>query len=700
MTVSIFGENCFTDDLKKNLLDAGVTCNLKQNFPENLKSIPDFSVWFIEGYPYKEVIGFNNFLRLHGGNKVFLFVTSFGEELLLGPLYEPNKNSGIDSALYYKFQKKSSDLYDSSQEDFILTSFKANYRSKELIIKEITSNILDSLKGFSFLNNSVKEYSLSDFTQKKVEIYPVFENFDYENFSTKDLLSNLKLFNIQHKSNPLFCIEEQVGCQSIGIIGGGTAGFLTALSLKTNLPNLKIVLIESDKPIIGVGEATTPDIKDFLFNDLKIEKKKFFSEVKPTWKLGIKFYWGDKYFFNYPFGDSQLLPSILHGDINNSSLTSFLMSQNKSFLLKDKESDDFLKLSDENNISYAFHLDNKKFIDFLRKESIERGVIIENKTVKNVNVNTINNTVENLETTKGTIIKHDLYVDCTGFSALLTNKIGNEYISFENSLFTDTALVFKTRHNENIKPYTSAITMDNGWLWDIPLRDSNSNGYVFSSKFCSIDKAMDEMKKKFSDVLEEPRVVKYKSGRRKYFIKGNVIAIGNSYGFVEPLESTGIYMIIKHIKTLISNFHEISKSKELVGVLNDYISQNWDFLKGFLALHYKFNKKNNSFFWRKCRENVDISDLKTLLKIYKKSGPLYLLNPQLKQTIHPYSKDHLFGLLGIDFILMGQGIFPESFPNYKKKEEHLWSLKMKIWKQIADRALPVYKDINKINELF
>lgn len=481
--------------------------------------------------------------------------------------------------------------------------------------------------------------------------------------------------------------------KTIGIIGGGTAGYLTALAIRKFRPELKVTLIESDKiPIIGVGEATTPLIVKFLHRDLEIDVKEFYSEVKPTHKQGIKFEWGlpDKSYFNYSFERQDSYGGhYINNDVSLSNLQSVLMQNNKSFIYKKDEKVSSINSISE-NLNYAYHLDNKLFIAFLKKKAIERGTILLNKKISQVNKTEDSLFIDHLIDEDNERHSFDLYIDCSGFkSLLLEQSMGSKFVDYSKSLFTDRAIVTNLKSPSNIKSYTTATTMNNGWLWDIPLRDKNSLGYVYSSSFCTEEEAFAELKEKIPAIGENYRSVKFRSGRHEECFKGNVVAFGNSYAFVEPLESSGVHMIISGIQIFLNNFPTRLSNHDAIQSINKHLNAKWDHLKWFLAWHYKFNKKIDSIFWKANNNEADVSGYNEILEIYKDSGPFMKAANLNDSHLNDLLKSSIIRHNGLDLILLGQGILPNKIDTqYLTERKKSLEAKKLIWENIVKSAIP------------
>ena len=487
--------------------------------------------------------------------------------------------------------------------------------------------------------------------------------------------------------------------KSIGIVGGGTSGYLTALTLSKLVPHKSISIIESSKiPVIGVGESTTPKLLRMLHEVLEFDLSEFYAEVKPTWKLGVQYYWGskEKEFYNNALG--YINPFLSHEvkqDINYNSLNSVLMNHNKSFIIE---------TSDENipyrslaiPHSYAYHLDNQLLVKYLKKKIKAAGIDIIDAKIKDT-IRKENGDIQSLISEENQEYNFDFYVDCSGFSSiLLGNTMKVPFKDFKSSLFTDSAITASNVHNGTIKPYTEARTMNSGWQWTIPMQNSDHLGYVFSSSFDSEKQAEKEFRTQNPDI-EETKILKFKSGRHQDFIKGNVAAIGNSYGFIEALQSTALHMVITNIYALVLHLKNLEKEKDYGSIINENLGEIWDRLRWFIAIQFKFNSRLDTEFWKSCRADVDISGAEELLELYHSVGPLYTLRGK-NEAVNKLDQFQIYGLFSHDFLLLIQGIYPKKPPfKISDEEKNSWLKKYQLWNQIGLKALPQHEILHKIS---
>ncbi|HEY7817295.1 MAG TPA: tryptophan halogenase family protein, partial [Vicinamibacteria bacterium] len=463
---------------------------------------------------------------------------------------------------------------------------------------------------------------------------------------------------------------------SVGILGGGTSGYLTALSMKRARPELEVSVIESSRiPVIGVGEATTSEIVPYLHRILGLDVHEFYRELKPTWKLGIKFVWGlpGDYSFNFPFDFPHPLESLLYeGHLRNTSLLSILMEQKKGLVVSRRDGAGHSLLSSS---PYAYHLDNERYVRYLQNQADRAGILRLDREIVDAELSE-NGDIACLVASDSSRYAYDLYVDCSGFrSLLLEHKLGSKFISYADSLFTDRAVPADVPHGGVLKPYTRADSMLNGWCWNIPQVESDHCGYVFSSAFCSEEEAVAEMREKYPE-MGEHRLIKFRSGRHEEFWKGNVIAVGNSYGFVEPLESTAIQMMLYENLAMVRYFPVQKSEQQNKPIVNRYVAGKWDYLRWFLGIHYRFNRKYDSPFWKHCREHTNIAGAEEALRMFQQGAPLSYgrLDEARRRAPRP-----AFDEFGYDMLLLGQGV-PASFVKpLETREAYLGKLRGREW---------------------
>jgi tryptophan halogenase len=461
--------------------------------------------------------------------------------------------------------------------------------------------------------------------------------------------------------------------KTICVVGGGSAGALSALTLKRLLPGRKVVVVSAPNiPVIGVGESTTAYLPVFLHQQLALDRARFHKEVKPSWKLGIRFIWGppETSHFNYPFsfelsertGNLRKRAAYYYRELGGSSgIFSSLMDQDKSPIIKNKGRYHSIDLP------YGYHIDNARFLKYLKKLAAEAGVESIEGTILDTQKHADGN-IANLLLDDDRRIEADLFVDCSGFQSLLLNKaMGEQFVSYSPPLRCDTAIVGDIPRTGTICPYTTAETMDNGWCWKIELPDRVSVGYVHASDFCSLDQAHDELLRKNPGLTDDLRTVRFPSGRYQNFWNKNVIGIGNASGFVEPLESTALHVICEQLVmvcgTLLDSDYRIEPTA--VADANSRFRRSWDAIRDFLAVHYKFNTRSHSEFWKVCRAETDLGQAEEIVRLYQELGP----HVAMKQAI---VTDTLVQLEGYLALLLGQQVPTKSRSLFDEQDKQDW----------------------------
>jgi tryptophan halogenase len=469
----------------------------------------------------------------------------------------------------------------------------------------------------------------------------------------------------------------------IGVVGGGTAGYFAALAIKRRFPHIDVTLVESSKiPIIGVGEATTTLMPPFLHQELGLDIVELFQEVKPTFKMGIKFEWGlpGDYYFTYPFGAAQPVEAhVFDGDLRSQSLVSLLMGENKAPILLSPENEVHSLLP---SLKFAYHLDNAPFVRFLAKAAQRAGIRHVDTNIEHVVVSA-DGRIESLRSSDGQELRFDLYIDATGFRSLLLEKtLQSPFQSYASTLFCDTAIVATAAQRGVIEPYTTAETMDCGWCWRIPVEGEDHRGYVFSSAFIDIDTATAEMRAK-NPGLGDPWVVRFRSGRHREFWLGNTVAVGNAYGFVEPLESTALHMVIIEVAYLLDGIEAMQNLADdgaFRARTNEAVGAHWDYLRWFLGVHYKFNRRLDTPFWRAARADVDVSGFQHLLERFQREGPWVALRGDRFEVGDP-----AFGYSGLMMLLLGQHVTcPDPIVTMDREA---WQIQSKKYHGLVKRAL-------------
>jgi tryptophan halogenase len=431
------------------------------------------------------------------------------------------------------------------------------------------------------------------------------------------------------------CKQEKI--QKIVIVGGGTSGWMSASYLAKSLNfNVQIVLIESPKiSRIGVGEATVPTIKTEFFDTLGIPEEEWMAKCQATYKLGVKFLnWkkppeqgGDHYYHNFGEIPSISEVPLTHAWIKKRLENNFQVPMAYACISSAKACDlnKSPKFYDGRAVQhYAYHFDALKVADFLKDWSVARGVnhILDNLLTAELDEN---GNITCLVGEKGKY-EGDLFIDCSGFSGFLIEKILKEpVVSFEDSLLTDRAIAINVPENsevDGIRPYTSATAFKAGWLWEIPLFGRSGNGYVYSSQFISDEEAEKEVRTFFGEKAKDlaVRSVKFQSRRRRNSWVKNCVSIGLSSSFLEPLESTGIYFIYAALYQLVKNF----PNKNIDSCYRDKFNQKIQYMvedvKNFIIMHFKTALREDTPFWKANKYETKVPDSLQIILDRQKAG--------------------------------------------------------------------------------
>ena len=477
--------------------------------------------------------------------------------------------------------------------------------------------------------------------------------------------------------------------QSILVLGSGSAGLIAALTIKRKIPQVRVTIVRSPEiGIIGVGEGTTPNFPRHLFDYLGISRKEFYAIAKPTWKLGIRFLWGERKEFYYGFSqqlDAQwsALPKpngyYCDDDFSAVDVPVAMMEQGKVFARQANGAPDVQPW-------HAFHIENVNLVECLERYARAIGVeIIDGKVV---GAERGPKGISAVFTEDGRKFEADFYVDSSGFhSELLGKTLEEPFVSFDKSLFCDRAVVggWERGADEPILPYTTAETMDSGWAWQIEHEHHVNRGYVYSSHFISDDQAAEEFTRKNPKAPKSPRVVKFRSGCYKRMWVDNVVAIGNAGGFVEPLEATALMVVCSESQTLVEFLlHSNLKPTETFrNLFNKALWNTWEEIRNFLALHYYANTRMDTPYWKACREETDISGLQELLAFYRENGPTGFGRHTLPHT----GTD--FGMEGYLVMMVGNKVPYQNRSTPTEAEWNIWRSAQAQNRAIASQAMTV-----------
>jgi tryptophan halogenase len=439
--------------------------------------------------------------------------------------------------------------------------------------------------------------------------------------------------------------------KSVVIVGGGTAGWMTAAYLKKAAPSINVTLIESATiRSVGVGEATFSTVKLF-FDFLGLDEQDWMPSCNATYKLAIKFanWRQDGAHFYHPFQRYETVDGYNMGEwwlklkahdepFDQACFSIPALCEAKRSprffdgrVFDDKVQDFFAGgrqpknsfLSDHKvQYPYAYQFDASLLAGFLKQYATSRGV---RQVIDEVNEVKLREDggIDHVVTQSHGPIHGDLFVDCTGFRGLLINQALNEpFISFSDSLLCDSAIALQV-DAEGIEPYTTATALSSGWVWNIPLYGRTGTGYVYSSAFTSKEDAEREFRRHVGPAADDLRAnhIKMRIGRcRNSWVK-NCVAIGLSSGFVEPLESTGIFFIQHGIEELVSHLPGNTIDEEMVRSYNRVIAEGIDGVRDFLVLHYCTTERTDTEFWRATKQTALPQDLRERLDVWKHRLP-------------------------------------------------------------------------------
>ncbi len=448
----------------------------------------------------------------------------------------------------------------------------------------------------------------------------------------------------------------------IVVVGGGTAGWMTAAALaRFCLPGMSVTLVESDEiGIVGVGEATIPSIRDFNAA-LAIDEAEFLAATGGTYKLGIAFEgWGgreDGYVHAFGLVGSALGVVPFHHywlrgralgvakPLGHYILHTLAIAGNR-FAHINRPPD-----SQQPPLPYAFHFDASLYAKFLRNYAERRSVVRQEGKIVAVERHPESGDVAAVLLANGTRISGDLFIDCSGFRGLLIEQeLEAGFEDWSEWLRCDRAIAVPCARVDPLVPLTRSIARKGGWQWRIPLQHRIGNGYVFSSDAISEDEATATLLANLDgEQMAEPRTIRFKTGRRRKTWIGNVVAIGLSSGFIEPLESTSIHLIQTGINRLIELLPRDRISDAMRDDYNRRGAYEMDRVRDFVTLHYHANQREGEAFWDELRAMRVPEELQHKIDLFRSSARIFP------------SFDELFDARAWIQVLIGQNIIPESY---------------------------------------
>jgi tryptophan halogenase len=449
--------------------------------------------------------------------------------------------------------------------------------------------------------------------------------------------------------------------REIVIVGGGTAGWMAAAALVRLLDrrSIGITLVESDEiGTVGVGEATIPPLIAYN-NMLGIDEDEFLAATQGTFKLGIEFVdWGalgERYF--HPFG--------LHGqDFRGVNFHQLYLRERQRRELADISAwsmsstaaalgryarpgpDARLPFS---QLLHAFHFDAGLYARFLRRRAEADGVRrVEGKIVDAALDGTSGN-IESVTLADGRRLQGDLFIDCSGFRGLLIEgKLETGYEEYKQWLPCDRAVAVPSRYPGQPDPFTRSTARSGGWQWRIPLQHRMGNGIVYSNAHLPDDEAEALLLANLEgEPLADPRRLSFTAGRRKLAWNRNVVSLGLSSGFIEPLESTSIHLIQSGIVKLLALFPDRRFDPAERDEYNRQMRDVYEDARDFIILHYKATRRDDSDFWNYCRTMAVPESLARKIELWRGKGRVFREGREL------------FGTASWVAVMLGQGIVPE-----------------------------------------
>ena len=450
--------------------------------------------------------------------------------------------------------------------------------------------------------------------------------------------------------------------QRIVIVGGGTAGWMTAAAFSKTLGGrFHIELVESDDiGTVGVGEATIPMIQRFNAA-LGLDENEFLRETQGTFKLGIEFTdWnrlGESYMHGFgPIGqDSGVLSfdkywlRLARRDMA-APLGEYTISVSAAYAKKFMRPATDRPKSPLASITYAFQFDAGLYARYLRRYAERRGVVRTEGRIVDVKLRGTDGFVESVVLADGRRVAGDLFIDCSGFSGLLIEgALGTGFDDWSRWLPCDRALAVPSTADVAPPPYTRAIARTAGWQWRIPLQHRTGNGLVYCSEFQGDEAAHSQLLENLvGEALAEPRPIRFTAGMRKRLWSRNVVALGLASGFMEPLESTSIHLIQTAIARILDFFPDAGFDARDIDEFNRLIRMEYEGIRDFLILHYKLTQRTDTPFWRHCAAMAIPESLQRRIDLYRAHGRI------VREGTELFTEQSWLQIMN------GQGLVPEN----------------------------------------
>lgn len=439
------------------------------------------------------------------------------------------------------------------------------------------------------------------------------------------------------------------------IAGGGTAGWMAAAAISRVLgKTLDVTLVESEEiGTVGVGEATIPTLLSF-HRMIDINEQAYMSAVQGTIKLGISFEnWldnGHRYIHSFGFsGNERGTTGFQHFWLRGRQEGMASGYEDYCLELKAALGDRFAHLP-HGGLHYAYHMDASLYARFLRQFSERHGARRVEGKIAEVLTDAGSGFITALKMENGDTLEGDLFIDCTGFRALLIGKaLGVGFTDWSHWLFNDSALATQTTAVRDAVPYTRAIAGKAGWQWRIPLQHRVGNGIVYSSRHMSDDEAREAFLGSLEgEVIKQPWPIRFKPGQRQQCWAKNCVALGLAGSFIEPLESTTIHLIQRGIVHLLQNFPQVV-TQPAIDEYNARLDEELQHVRDFVVMHYHLTDRRDSPYWREIAEMDIPSTLRHRIELFRETGTVF------------HVPGELFGENSWIQVMMGQGIMPKRY---------------------------------------
>ncbi|HEX8553750.1 MAG TPA: tryptophan halogenase family protein [Sphingomonas sp.] len=473
----------------------------------------------------------------------------------------------------------------------------------------------------------------------------------------------------------------------IVIAGGGTAGWMAAAAIARTLgQTVELTLVESDAiGTVGVGESTIPPLVTYN-RLLGLNEAEFMRETQATFKLGILFDdWrvrGESYFHSFGLtGKDHWSAGFQHFWLHGLTKGHKQPYDDYCLELIAAREDKFAHLPDE-RMNYAYQLDSALYAKFLRRMAEADGTARIEGRIAQVELNGESGDIAALVLDSGARVEGDLFLDCTGFRALLIEQnLHAGYDDWSHYLPCDSAIAIQTESVRAAVPYTRAMAHDAGWQWRIPLQHRTGNGIVYCSRYLDKDAALERLLGNIEGrTLVEPNFIRFTTGARRKQWHRNCVAIGLAGGFMEPLESTSIHLIQRAVLRLIRMMPQGSISERDVAEFNEQQFQDMEQIRDFLILHYKATDRRDSAFWRQCSSMEVPDSLGQKIELFRETGRVFRKN------------EELFAENSWVQVMLGQGITPRAHHPIAEKlrEDELTRLLASIRDNVAHtvKSLP------------